>query len=310
MARPHRIEFPGAFYHVIVRGNQRQNTFIDDEDRRVFLARVRRYKEKEGFILYAYVLMPNHVHFLVETADVPLSKIMQRINLTYTQYFNRKYNQVGHIFQGRYKSLLCDRDEYFLALIRYIHLNPVRAKLVNSPRDYKWSSHNIYLSGRKDFVDTEKVLRVFSKNMANARRRYAHFVQDGLNEGRDESLYRALGQQILGDDDFVEEVDRRLAGKDKPLRKPSLKEILKAIQESTGVTQKEILSRGRKEQVKLARGVLVGVWREFGYRLVDLQKELRRDLSVLSRLSRIAESGEGQNITEKVCRRLNAHMQA
>ena len=310
MARPHRIEFPGAFYHVIVRGNQRQNIFINDEDRRAYLARVRRYKEEKGFILYAYVLMPNHVHLLVETADVPLSKIMQRINLTYTQYFNRKYNQVGHIFQGRYKSLLCDRDEYLLTLIRYIHLNPVRAKLVKSPRDYKWSSHNIYLTGRKDFVDTEKVLRVFSKNMTNARRGYAYFVQDGLREGRDESLYRALGQQVLGNDDFAEEVERRLGGKDEPLRKPSLKHILKAIQESTGVSQKEIVSRGRRDQVILARGVLVGVWREFGYRLVDLQPELRRDLSVLSRLSRISEGGEGRNIREEVLQKLNARMQA
>jgi len=146
--------------------------------------------------------------------------------------------------------------------------------------------------------------------MTNAGRRYAHFVQDGLKEGRDESLYRALGQQVLGNDDFAEKVERRLGEKDKPLRKPSLKEILKAIQESTGVTQKEILSRGRKEQVKLARGVLVGVWRECGYRLVDLQHELRRDLSVLSRLSKIAESGEGRNIREEVCQKLNARKQA
>ena len=108
----------------------------------------------------------------------------------------------------------------------------------------------------------------------------------------------------------MEEVERRLVGKDKPLRKPSLKEIFKAIQESTGVSPKEIVSRERRERMILARGVLVGVWREFGCRLVDLQPELRRDLSVLSRLSKIAENGEGQNITGKGCRRLKAYKQA
>ena len=170
MARLPRIEFPGAFYHVIVRGNQRQDIFLDEQDRREFLERVKRYKKELGFVLYAYVLMSNHLHLLIETPEIPISKIMQRINLTYTQFFNKKYSTVGHIFQGRYKSFLCDREEYLLSLVRYLHLNPVRAKLVEHPQEYKWSSHRDYLSGGMELVDAPRVLRMFSKELSRARR--------------------------------------------------------------------------------------------------------------------------------------------
>jgi REP element-mobilizing transposase RayT len=147
MARKPRIEYAGAFYHIIVRGNQRQDIFLSDEDRREYLTRLSKYKEICGFNLYAYVLMGNHVHLLMETPRDRISRIMQRINLTYTQYFNRKYNKVGHLFQGRYTSYLCDKDEYLLALVRYIHLNPTHAGVrslfligVSITNDYDCSS--------------------------------------------------------------------------------------------------------------------------------------------------------------------------
>jgi len=306
MARPPRIEFPGAFYHVLERGNQRQEIFLDDKDRGAFLERVQRYKKDTGFILYAYVLMPNHVHLLIETANVPLSKIMQLINLTYTQYFNRKYNEVGHVFQGRYKALLCDRDEYLLSLVRYIHLNPVRAGLVNKPSQYKWSSHSEYLGGGKGIVDTEMVLRFFSDRSISALRKYEEFIHEAIGEGKNESFYKATIGQILGDDQFLGEVEKRLNWRDKPLRRPSFEEILQFVQEVTGVSEEEIVSSGRREEVVFARGILVGVWREFGYRLMDLQPKLRRDVSVLSRLSKISDCPEGRVIKNQVCRKLNA----
>ncbi len=310
MARPHRIEFPGALYHILVRGNQKQEIFLDEQDRRAYLQRVQRYKEETGFILYAYVLMPNHVHLLIETTQKPLSKIMQGINLTYTQYFNRKYDKVGHVFQGRYKAFLCDRDEYLLSLIRYIHLNPVRANLVKEPRHYKWSSHNEYLRGRKGVVDASKVLRLFSDKATRARARYEDFVNGAIGEGRNESYYKPIEQQILGDEKFVEEVDRRLGRKDRILRKPSLKEILLVLEEVTGVGEDGIGSRGRGKEVILARAVLVGVWRDFGYKLAELQPKIRRDLSVLSRLAKVSDSADGRKLKDVVCRILNARMQA
>src|SRR5208337_2606050 len=159
MARPPRLEFPGAFYHIIVRGNHRQDIFLNEQDRLEYLSRVSHYKEKTGFILYAYVLMSNHVHLLIETPKSPVSKIMQLINFTYTHYFNRKYGKVGHLFQGRYKAILCDRDEYLLGLVRYIHLNPVRANIVSLPHEHLWSSHSEYLGLKKGLADTDRVLR-------------------------------------------------------------------------------------------------------------------------------------------------------
>ncbi len=312
MARPPRMEFPGAFYHIIVRGNQRQDIFVEDQDRVEYLRRVKHYKKECGFILYAFVLMTNHVHLLIETRNNPISKIMQLINLTYTQYFNKKYGKVGHLFQGRYKSLLCDRDEYLLSLVRYIHLNPVRAKLVKEPQEYRWSSYNSYLTEAKDLIDTDRVLRVFSERVSHARRRYRDFIQEAIGEGRNEKFYRAIGQQVLGSDKFLEEVESKIGKIDRPLRKPSLQQILSAVKEVTGIVEDNILSRKRGKEVMFARGVLVGVWREFGYRLMDLQPVLKRDLSVLSRMSKISDNPdnrEGRRAKGQVCEMLNARTQ-
>jgi len=313
MARPLRMEFPGAFYHIIVRGNQRQDIFVEDQDRVEYLRRLKHYKKECGFILYAFVLMTNHFHLLIETRNYPISKIMQLINLTYTQYFNKKYGKVGHLFQGRYKSFLCDRDEYLLSLVRYIHLNPVRAKLVKEPQEYRWSSYNSYLTEAKDLIDTDRVLRVFSERVSHARIRYRDFIQEAIGEGRNEEFYRAIGQQVLGSDKFLDEVESKIGKIDRPLRKPSLQQILSAVKEVTGIVEDNILSRRRGKEVMFARGVLVGVWREFGYRLMDLQPILKRDVSVLSRMSRILDNPdnrEGRRAKRLVCEILNARMQA
>jgi REP-associated tyrosine transposase len=310
MARSPRMEFPGAFYHIIVRGNQRQDIFVEDQDRVEYLRRLKHYKKERGFILYAFVLMTNHVHLLIETRNNPISKIMQLINLTYTQYFNKKYGKVGHLFQGRYKSFLCDRDEYLLSLVRYLHLNPVRAKLVKGPQEYRWSSHNSYLTEAKDLIDTDRVLKVFSERVSQARRKYREFIHEAIGEGRNEEFYRTIGQQVLGSDKFLEQIESKIGKVDRPLRKPSLRQILRAVKEETGTLEDDILSRRRSKEIMFARGVLVGVWREFGYRLVDLQPVLRRDLSVLSRMSKISDNREGRGAIERVHEMLNACMQA
>jgi REP element-mobilizing transposase RayT len=136
VARKPRVHIAGALYHVIARGNQRQKIFRSDADRRRYLELLNEYRMRYPFRLLAYVLMPNHVHLLLEMERHPLSKIMQGLQQSYTAYFNRKYKLVGHLFQGRYKDILCDRDAYLLELVRYIHLNPVRSKLVRDPGEY------------------------------------------------------------------------------------------------------------------------------------------------------------------------------
>ncbi|MEW6419129.1 MAG: transposase [Nitrospirota bacterium] len=306
MARPPRIQFQGAFYHIIVRGNQQQTIFNDNNDRIKYLELIERYKKQHGFILYAYTLMTNHVHLLIETPKSPISRIMQVINFTYTRYFNHKYKKVGHLFQGRYKAYLCDRDKYLLSLVRYIHLNPVRAKLVKNPHQYKWGSHRAYLDGIRGHVETDKVLRMFSERPSQARILYRDFVNEGMGVGRDESIYNAVGQQILGDDRFIEKVEQAVDNIDKHLKRPSLRKIFLAVAEVTGIAYEEITSRSRGEDAKLARNILVRVCRETGYRLVDLQSEFKRDLSVLSRWCRASENMEGWKIVQQVIGRLNA----
>lgn len=199
MARKPRIEFPGAFYHVITRGNQQQNIFREDDDFKKYLDIMFRYKERFEFKLYAHVLMSNHVHLLLETEDAPLSKICQGLNQSYTSWFNRKYHLTGHLFQGRYKAILCDKDSYLLSLLKYIHLNPVRAVMVKHIDEYRWSSHKTYATGQQEkaLIDTDNVLGIFSRSKGNARKLYKSFIHDEESMEKKE-VYRTVDQQILG----------------------------------------------------------------------------------------------------------------
>ena len=174
MARKPRIEFEGAFYHVITRGNQRQRVFKDRDDYEQYLKILGDYKIQYDYVLYGYVLVSNHVHLLIETKEKPLSKILQGINQSYTIYFNKRYGMVGHLFQGRYKAILCEKDAYLLSLVKYIHLNPIRARVVKSLEEYPWSSHRYYVETVRNqgIVDTEQVLKMFSEDRRRARRLY------------------------------------------------------------------------------------------------------------------------------------------
>jgi len=190
MARKPRVEFPGAFYHVISRGNQRQDIFHDKSDRQAYLDRLEHYRNRYQVAVYAFVLMSNHIHLLIETQHTPLSKLMQGLQFTYTQYYNRKYSKVGHLFQGRYRAILCDRDAYLLELVRYLHLNPYRMKHRTDPWRYPWSSHKAYM-GYDCSVGIEKslVLGQFGKTQGRARRAYLRFMREGMRIGYEERYY-------------------------------------------------------------------------------------------------------------------------
>jgi putative transposase len=169
MAGKPRIHFPGALYHVITRGNRRQGIFLDEKDLQRFLTYLSDCKSKFPFHLYAYALMENHLHLLIEVEEIPLGSIMQSLLFGYTRYFNRRYGQVGHLFQGRYKAILCDKDPYLLELVRYIHLNPVRAKILKRPEEYVWTGHLSYLGKRgEDLIDEGFVLDQLSDNRSLA----------------------------------------------------------------------------------------------------------------------------------------------
>jgi len=175
---------------------------LDDTDYRAYLRRLALYRERYDVTLYAYCLMPNHVHLLARTGVTPLAKFMQGLQQSYTQRFNRVHEKVGHVFQGRYRAIVCDSDEYLLTLVRYIHLNPVRASLAPDPGTYRYSRHQVLLTGQPTaLLDPQPVLGLLGGPTA-----YARFMQDGANEGRQPGLYAMRDQQILGARAFADVV--------------------------------------------------------------------------------------------------------
>ena len=202
MARRPRVFASGLLYHVIVRGNQRRKTFRSDGDYKAYLERLEKYRAKFRVRIYAYCLMPNHVHLLLETGAAPLAKFMQGLQQSYTQYFNRSYRKVGHLFQGRYKAIICDKDRYLLALVRYIHLNAVRAGLAKRPERYPHSGHNSYLiNGTAKIVEAGPILRLLG-----GKKGYEGFVQEGMSESHNEDYYAVKDQRFLGEEGFGEEL--------------------------------------------------------------------------------------------------------
>ena len=287
MARKARIEFEGAFYHVITRGNQRQRVFKHEDDFSRYLETVAKYKENNDFALYAYVLMSNHIHLLIETGKAPLSKILQGINQSYTVYYNRKYRTVGHLFQGRYKAILCDRDEYLLVLLKYIHRNPVRAKIA-AVGEYKWSSHSSYTGmGRKDtIVHTEKVLKLFSHNKAAAKKLHRSYMEDGAVEIAKKDVYAAVDQRILGDEKFVERVAENISGKievRKKARAYSLPDIATAIEGIYGIGLKEIRESSKARRLTAAKKMISLVASEYGYKNKEVADYTGKDPMVVTR---------------------------
>lgn len=175
LARKPRVWYPGAIYHIMCRGNHRHEIFRDDEDRHVYLENLLWAKRSYGCHILSYCLMTNHVHVQVETSDYPIWKMMKQLNMMYAIFFNKKYNFVGHLFQGRYRDEVIDTDAYNIEISRYIHLNPVVARMVDAPLDYPWSSYQNYMGERKDnIVHTEKILRYFP---GNSKLRYQKYVE-------------------------------------------------------------------------------------------------------------------------------------
>ncbi len=210
MARPLRIEFPGALYHVTSRGNARQRVFLDDEDRETFLATLAWVVARFRWCCHAYCLMGNHVHLLIETPQPNLSRGMRQLNGVYTQRFHRRHRTVGHLFQGRFQAILVEQEGYLLELARYIVLNPVRAKMVKTPERYPWSSYRpmLGLAPVPPALTTEWVLEQFASTRAIARRRYTKFVHDGI--GVPGPWEEVKGQVFLGSEVFIERLTPQL----------------------------------------------------------------------------------------------------
>ena len=200
IARKPRVWYPGAIYHIMCRGNHRHNVFRDDEDRQIYLYIIREVMESHCFKLHSYCLMSNHVHLQMETGDIALGPIMKRLNMKYAIFFNKKYRFVGQLLQGRCLSEIIDTDRYMIGVSRYIHLNPVVAKMVENPCDYPWSSYLDYIYRRPTaIVETDKILGYFLKPRSV---RYQKFVEDGLVFGNEETgMSNGIPSNLLLDND-------------------------------------------------------------------------------------------------------------
>jgi len=214
MARPLRIEYSGAVYHVTSRGNGGNNIYQDDQDRKTFLNVLAEVVKKCNWYCHAYCLMGNHYHLLIETPEANLSYGMRQLNGVYTQRYNKKHKNIGHIFQGRFKSILVDKENYLLELTRYIVLNPVRAKLVESPDQWIWGSYRATagLIKTPEYLLVDWILSMFGTDRQLAQKRYRQFVKQGING---KSPMGDLQEQILlGDKAFVEMVQEMIKGKE------------------------------------------------------------------------------------------------
>jgi REP element-mobilizing transposase RayT len=204
MTRPLRIEYAGAIYHITSRGNEKKDVFKDGQDRIIFLKTLQHVNKRYNWLCHAYCMMDNHYHLLIETPDGNLSLGMRQLNGVYTQLFNKRHQRIGHLFQGRYKSILIQKDSHLLEVCRYVVLNPVRARMVERPEVWKWSSYRA-TAGRESpptCLTVDWILGQFSRKRNKAEQEYRQFVEWGIGK---ETIWKEVkGQSILGEDDFVE----------------------------------------------------------------------------------------------------------
>lgn len=263
MARPIRIEFEGAFYHVTARGNERKRIFYSKIDYNKFRQYLLNAQEKFGYLLHCYVLMTNHYHLLIETPQANLNRVMHYINSSYTAYFNAKRKRSGHLFQGRYKAIVIDQDSYLLELSRYMHLNPVRAKMVEKPEDYPHSSYTGYITPKEiELVKRHLVLGTLSKKKSMAIKQYRIFVENGIGRAVKSPLEHVYAGLILGRETFIrnmlnkiqesELLDNEISNRRMLAALYDADEIIEGICKALKIRKEEILEGNQKKYRDIA----------------------------------------------------------
>ena len=307
MARKPRLHYPGACYHVILRGNDGQGVFFTKKDRYQFYQLLLEGIEKYKHRIHAFCLMTNHIHLAIQVGDVPLSRIMQNVSFRYTRYLNHRKKRKGHLFQGRYKALLIDADSYLLELVRYIHTNPVRAGMVKLPEEYFWSSHSCYLGKQSlSWLTTDWTLGQFSSNQQRAITLYKNFVLDGAKEEHRKEFHQGTQEgRILGEDQFAEEALAR--AQEKPVRKVLLEQVMQIVADQYNIQVADLSGRGRHKRISEPRSLLAYIIREEeNLRLVELGRRLNRDISGLSQAaSRFEKKIREEKNVQKMINQIN-----
>jgi REP element-mobilizing transposase RayT len=328
MPRKARIDAPGAVQHIIVRGIERKKIFRNDADRSNFLARLSTIVSETRTTCYGWALIPSHVHLLLRTGTIPIATVMRRLLTGYAVSFNLKYQRHGQLFQNRYKSILCQEDRYLKELVRYIHLNPLRANLASDLKAldrYRWCGHSAIMGKTAcDWQNIEYVLKLFDNKISSARRNYRVFVSKGIAEGRRSDLtggglIRSLGgwqqvkalrrigirfkcdERILGDSEFVEQVLKE--AEDRLERRYALEakgydfdQVIERVAQVLNMNVSDVLKRSKDPQTVKARSLLC-FWanRELGMTTVEISHRLKVSQSAVSRASMRGEKLSLQN---------------
>lgn len=276
MARPLRIEYPNAVYHVTSRGNARNKIFLSDQDRENFLFVLGSVVKRFNWLCHAYCLMDNHYHLMIETPDANLSRGMRQLNGVYTQKYNWWHSKTGHIFQGRYKSILVEKENYLLELCRYVVLNPVRANMVRKPDEWKWSSYEATarLKSVPDYLTVDWILGLFSKNKKEAQKRYRKFIIERIQRG---SPWNDLqGQILLGEEGFIDKFKEHLTDKEK------IKEIPRAQRHVNRPNLSKLFSGGVKTVKRNKRIYTAHI--SHGYTLKEIADHLDIHYTTVSKI--------------------------
>ncbi|MFW8600663.1 transposase [Desulfobacterota bacterium M19] len=329
MPRQARIDAPGALHHVIVRGIEHDKIFRSDSDRQDFLKRLGKLIPETRTDCFAWALIPNHVHLLLRTGSIPVSLLMSRLLTGYALWFNRKYQRHGPLFQNRYKSILCQEDPYLKELVRYIHLNPLRAGLVKDIAKldkYPWCGHRFLMYKTKQtWQNVDYVYELFAAKKGLARTRYRRFVEKGIAKGRHSDLtggglLRSIGgwtalkelrkagqrvkgdERILGDSDFVKNVLKSAKEKfeekyELEARGYDFERVVRRVAEVLAMDVAQIMALGKSPQTVKARSLLCfWVHRRLGMTTIEIGKRLNISQSAVSR-----SSMRGQKIAEEGC---------
>jgi REP element-mobilizing transposase RayT len=315
MPRKARVDAPGALQHIIARGIERRKVFQTKADYTDFLKRLGKILDETGTPCFAWALIPNHFHLLLKTGHAPIAHVMLRLLTGYAVCFNRRHRRRGHLFQNRYKSILCQEDAYLMELVRYIHLNPLRAKLILDMKDldkYPYSGHSVVMGKySNDWQDTAAVLRLFADEVSLARRHYRVFVQKGIGQGRrddliggglvrssggwasvkalrKEKIYQKADERILGDGDFVKEVlavaQERLERKYALAAKGvSIDHVAERVALLMNMDTSELFKPGKEKRRVQARSVLC-YWaaRELDISMAELCRRFKLSASAVS----------------------------
>jgi len=317
MPRQARLDIPGALHHIMVRGINKSDIFLDDQDKQQFLERLALNLADTKCAVYAWALMSNHVHLLFKSGEHGISEVMRKQLTWYAMYFNRKYKRSGHLFENRYRSILCEEDQYLLTLIRYIHLNPVRAGIITSLQEldcYPWTGHSVVMGqNERDWMDTDYVLTQFGTRLKRARTAYRKFIEEGLTQGHIPAfsgggLRRSHGgwsavvslkskgeelksdDRILGSSDFVKNLLEEIAERDNRqfnIRRSerNISDIIEEQSKKMGISRREIKSGSRRQKISRARSVIARICAvELGMTNADIARCLGVNTSTITRV--------------------------